>query len=308
MTVPRVSIGLTVENGAGYVAVALDSLLTQTFCDFELIVSDDGSTDGTESICRSYAARDPRIRYYREPRTRGPIWNSNRVFDLSSGAYFKWATYDEVCAPTYLARCVELLDSDPSLAWCHTLSNHIDLDGQLVPADDDPAIPEGESAFSLNAAGPDPANSTRCSARPHERFRGVILGPSWCPDSYGLIRSDVLRRTRLLRPCYGPAKVLLAEVSLLGRFEEVAQPLFFERTRPDATCAPTTEAQRYAVVPPRSVARYSSTRVKLFWEYVQVVRRAHLRASERARCLAVLARYVFQVDKWKRLLLRDFNA
>ncbi len=307
MAVPRVSIGLTVEDGQEHLAAALDSLLAQTFGDFELVVSDDGSTDDTESICQAYAARDPRIRYYREPHKQGPIWNSNRVFELSSGVYFKWATYDDVCAPTYLARCVELLDADPSVAWCHTLSNHIDLNDQIVPASDDPGIPEGEFAFSLIATDDRSSSGTRCSARPSERFRGVILGPSWCSDSYGLIRSEVLRRTRLLRPCYGPAKVLMAEVSLLGHFAEVPESLFFERTRPHATGTPTTEAQRYAVVHPNSSTRYSSTRLQLLWEYLQAVRHARLPLGEKARCLAGLARYIFQVGKWKRFLLRDFG-
>jgi len=308
MAAPRVSIGLTVEDGAAHLETAIDSLLGQTFRDFELIISDDGSTDRTQSICRSYAARDPRIRYYREEEKRGPIWSSNRVFELSCGAYFKWATFDDVCGPTFLARCVELLDSDPSIAWCHTTSRHMDQAGKVVAACDDPAIPEGRCAHSLIVEGPHPPRPTRRSARPHERLYGVLLGPNWCSDGYGLIRSDVLRRTRLLRPCYGPGKVLIAEICLQGRFEEVPETLFFERIRPHTSGTVTTEAQRYALIHPATASRFSSTRLKLLWEYVQAIRCTDLPAVEKGRCFAVVVRYLFQAGKWRRILGGDFTG
>ncbi len=66
-------------------------------------------------MCREYAARDPRIHYYREEINRGAGWNYNRVVDLARGTYFKWAAHDDLCAPTYLERCVEVLDRDPAL-------------------------------------------------------------------------------------------------------------------------------------------------------------------------------------------------
>src|SRR5579871_3942080 len=109
----RVSIGLPVHNGERYLREAIDSLLAQTYRDFELIISDNGSTDGTEAICRAYAAADPRIRYYREEQNRGCAWNWNRVFALARGEIFKWAAHDDVCAPRLVERCLEALDRCP---------------------------------------------------------------------------------------------------------------------------------------------------------------------------------------------------
>ena len=99
---PRVSIGLPVYNGENFLEFALDSILGQTFQDFELIISDNASTDATESICRRYAAKDSRIRYYRNPNNQGAAQNYNRVFALARGEYFKWAAHDDVCKPNYL--------------------------------------------------------------------------------------------------------------------------------------------------------------------------------------------------------------
>ena len=67
----RVSIGLPVYNGEAFLTESIESLLAQTFDDFELIISDNASTDGTEEICRSFAAADARIQYHREPTNQG---------------------------------------------------------------------------------------------------------------------------------------------------------------------------------------------------------------------------------------------
>jgi glycosyltransferase involved in cell wall biosynthesis len=106
---PRLAIGLPVHNGERYVSQAIDSLLGQTFTDFTLIVSDNGSTDATEEICRAYARRDARIRYHRSDENRGAAWNFNRVFELADSPYFKWAAYDDLCAPHFVERCIEFL-------------------------------------------------------------------------------------------------------------------------------------------------------------------------------------------------------
>ena len=92
--VPLVSIGMPVFNGEDYVEAALDSILTQTFTNFELIISDNASTDRTEEICNDFADSDDRIRYYRQEKNLGAAANFNRVFELSSGKYFKWAAHD----------------------------------------------------------------------------------------------------------------------------------------------------------------------------------------------------------------------
>ncbi len=88
---PRVSVGLPVYNAERYLREALDSLLSLTFTDFELIISDNGSTDATQQICRMYAEQDGRIRYYHnEANVRGSC-NFNRVVELATGVNFRWA-------------------------------------------------------------------------------------------------------------------------------------------------------------------------------------------------------------------------
>src|SRR5947199_9425659 len=83
-------------------------------------ISDNGSTDGTETICRDYAAKDRRVRYYRGNRNRGSVWNFNRVFRLAQAEYFKWAACDDICVPEYVGGCVEVLDSARSIVLIYS--------------------------------------------------------------------------------------------------------------------------------------------------------------------------------------------
>lgn len=101
-TPPALSIGMPVFNGESNIREALDSLLVQTFIDFELIISDNGSTDGTEMICREYAAKDPRIRYVRQSENRGMLFNFLFVLDEAQGKFFMWAAHDDIWAPNWV--------------------------------------------------------------------------------------------------------------------------------------------------------------------------------------------------------------
>lgn len=112
--VPRVSIGMPVYNGEKYIREALDSLLSQTFNDFELIISDNASTDGTESICREYAARDARICYVRQPANMGGAANFQFVLNSARADTFMWAAHDDKWTKNYLFNATALL-SDASI-------------------------------------------------------------------------------------------------------------------------------------------------------------------------------------------------
>src|SRR5246127_6023313 len=117
---PLVSVGLFVYNGERFIEEALQSILKQTFTDFELIISDNASTDRTGEIVKAYAERDNRIRYYRNEKNIGAGWNARRVYELATGKYFKWATADDFLEPDLLRRCVEILESDPGCVAAYT--------------------------------------------------------------------------------------------------------------------------------------------------------------------------------------------
>ncbi len=113
--VPKVSIGMPVFNGAELICRALDSLLAQKFTDFELILSDNGSTDNTEEICKRYESRDNRIIYFRQAQNMGALWNFNYVLKQSRGEYFMWAGVDDIWDPDFLSENLKSFSKDANI-------------------------------------------------------------------------------------------------------------------------------------------------------------------------------------------------
>lgn len=296
---PRVSIGMPAYNAANYIAEAIESLQRQTYDDFELIISDNASTDDTETICRAYAEQDPRIRYYRQQQNHGGMWNFNHVVGLARGRYFKWAAHDDVCAPTFLERCVEALDDKTDIVWCHTQGAKIDPSGQPVSVD--PEEGRGPKGVVHSTEAGFPRQYHDCPS-PSRRFQGVLLGTSWAVDFFGVIRTDVLRRTLLIPHCYGGEKVLTAELALHGPSHEIPETLFFTRVHPAASGSDNSASAQRSFNAPAASRRSEHTRLRLLLGYTRAVQNTKLSFGDRVKCWFVILRYLFQVKKWTRIL------
>lgn len=108
----KLTIGMPVYNGEKFIRNALDSLLSQTFRDFELIISDNASTDSTSIICQEYAKQDKRIRYIRQDKNMGSIWNLYFVLQQATSEYFMWAAADDYWLDTFVEKNIRILESD----------------------------------------------------------------------------------------------------------------------------------------------------------------------------------------------------
>jgi glycosyltransferase involved in cell wall biosynthesis len=271
---PRVSIGLPVYNGEEYLKYALDSILSQTYEDFELIVSDNGSTDRTEKICRDYASKDKRIRYYRNDKNLGAAWNFNHVFELSSGEYFKWATHDDLYAPDFLRKCIELLDKDPSVVLCHTKTTWID--------------PQGKSCNKYEVTPPTD------SPKPAQRFGYLICVNYPCFPLFGLMRAESARATRLFGNYMHADRIFLARLALLGRFYEISEYLFFSRVHPGQSTMYSAHPHLYYIWwdPRNKTRRFIFPEWRLFWEYSKCAWSGPLSARERVACCLNVGRWL----------------
>lgn len=300
---PRVTIGLPVYNGERFLSQSLDSLLAQTYGDFDLIVCDNASTDATEEICRNYAARDPRIVYVRREKNLGMANNFNLAFAAAQTEYFKWAAYDDIHAPEFLQRSVEVLDADPTVLWCFPRFSHVDSWGQLLDEPDsiDVGYVTGSGRERASAEVKRPLWS-RNSPRPNQRFRSVILGGSSMLDNYALMRRSVMARTSLQLPYYGGDKVFIAELCLHGRFHEIPETLFYARVHPQGSGAFASAREQQEFMDPSRINRVAFTRLDLLRGYLQAIGRAGLPWGERIGCYGIVMQYVFQVTKWKRVL------
>jgi len=214
-TAPILSIGVPVYNGDAYLAEALTSILDQSFRDFELILSDNASTDRTASIAQEFARRDSRVTIRRNDVNVGLSANFNLLVPLARGRYFKWASSDDVLRPGYLERCVEVLESRPGTVLVYTRAEFIDQAGRPFEKDDP----------GWHLVDDDPA----------ERLRTVIRSGHMVNSILGVIRADALRRTRLLPRYPGGDYRVLGELSLLGTFVELSDPLYVRRIHAESS-------------------------------------------------------------------------
>lgn len=269
---PLVSIGVPVFNGERFLARALGSLVAQDFDALEILVCDNGSTDGTREVARSFARRDPRVSYHRSDVNRGAAWNFNRAFALSRGRYFKWAACDDECLPRLVPACVEALDEAAADAvLCYPKTMLIDEDGGVVGGFED--------------------DLELCEPLPHQRLARLLRSDTEYHPVFGLVRRDVLRTTRLIDRFVGSDIALLAELAVAGRFLEVPERLFARRfhsgtsvianPRPEDRAAWFDPARGRRVVLP--VARLAAAFTGSVW-------RAELGPAEKARCLSVIER------------------
>lgn len=264
---PRLSIGLPVYNGEEYLAESFDALLGQTYEDFELIVSDNASTDGTEEICRRYAAKDSRIRYLRLPRNIGATPNHNLVFTESRGELFKWASHDDLYGRDLLRLCVDALDARPEMILAHSAQAVVDGDGKVT-------VPYEYTLATDSPSAP-------------ERFRSLLFEPGG-DDFYGVLRADVLRRVKPLDSYHHADRTFVAEIALHGPFHQVPELLYFRRDHPTRAerANPSKRSRCVNLDPRRKGLLHPTPRLlaEYLWGFVSAIRRAPLSSADRRAC------------------------
>lgn len=272
-TAPRLTIGLPVYNGEKYIAESLEALLGQSFTDFELIISDNASTDSTGDICRRYEKQDSRVRYFRQPRNIGLSPNHNFVAEQARGELFKWAANDDLYARDLLERCIDALDKYPEIVLAHSWTAKID---------DSNAVTEAVN-YPLNTA----------SARAPERFRSLLFDDGG-DDDYGVIRTEVLRRTAMQGSYHHADRTIVAELGLHGPFYQVPDWLYFRREHPGQNGG-VSMRRRCVNMDPRRADRLRHPAVRLYgeyiWGYISAIRHAPLSAADRRECYRYLAQW-----------------
>jgi glycosyltransferase involved in cell wall biosynthesis len=263
-TSPEVSIGVPVYNGARFLRKSIDSLLGQTFGDFELILSDNASSDETQEICDAYVRADRRVRCFRQPRNLGATRNWNFVVQMATGKYFKWASANDYCEPHMLAECTAVLRQNADVVVCYGRTELIDDDGNALGLyEHDPEIMDG---------------------RPSHRFRRLLTELSLNNAQSGLIRISALRRTRLERFYPGGDQILMAELAMLGGYRLLPMVLLHRRMGKASTTRFLSARELREFHDPQANARqlpawrnhsdciYSALRAPLgFWEKLSVL-------------------------------------
>jgi glycosyltransferase involved in cell wall biosynthesis len=282
----KISVGLPVYNGENYISEAIDSVLNQTLSDIELIISDNASTDQTREICQQYAQKDSRIRYYRNDQNLGVYRNYNRVFELSTGEYFKWAAHDDLIAPEFFEACLAPMERDSSIVAVYPKGKIVNRDGKIRADYGCKANP-----LSMN------------SSSPNVRLGEIIKLDTWFP-LVGLFRSSILRKTPMFGIHFMADIVLLARISLMGRFLEIPDPVVFVRFHKQQSVRKYQHNQSGSVYYATAVAdKIVFPRWKKLQAFFGLVMSSDLGTYEKIRCHGKIIRWFH----W-RSLLRDIGV
>lgn len=267
---PLVSIGLPVYNGEKFLSRAIDSILRQDFDDFELLISDNFSTDSTPDICDKYARQDSRVKYSRLGKNMGAAYNYNRVFLQSSGKFFKWSAHDDVILPTFISRCIEVFESHaksevfPSIVY--PKSNVIDENDEVITLD--PNIMFADSSH------------------PAVRVYRAVQTMGLAAPIFGLMPRRMVERTRLIGSFVASDYVFMLEAAMLGSIIQFDDVLFLRRIHPDGSRVANRKMKDLlAWFDPQARSRLSENQKLILEYYRSIFVLEGLNLSDRFACL-----------------------
>jgi len=274
--VPLLTVGMPTFNAQQTIRASIDSLLGQSFADFELVISDNASTDGTWAIVEDYMRRDARVRGIRQARNIGANANYSAVFLEARGRYFKWASSNDVCAVDFVRACIECLEADPDVVLAAPRTC-------LFDSDVEHCTKYGKDIACMQSS-------------PADRF--IHAGSRLALNNVmnGVVRLDALRRTRLIEHYPGADVVLIGHLALLGKIALLDEHLFFRRM--DATTATRMMSEaavlRHHYPSETWRSRLPSWRLALGW--LRVAMGAPISAPEKWRAI----RWVLRMTYWNR--------
>ncbi|MGH3041292.1 MAG: glycosyltransferase family 2 protein, partial [Gaiellaceae bacterium] len=245
--------------------------------------------DRTAEICEGFAARDRRIRYFRQERNLGAAPNHQFTFHHARGEYFKWSAHDDVMEPTWLERCVEALDDHPEVQLAFPLTVLIDESGQVLGKHDE-------------------YGGRLMSSRASERFCDFVCKQNDCVAIFGLTRRRELETTDLISAREESDRHLLAELALRGAWLEIPEYLFKRRYHSGAYSHSVARGQRMAWWDTSRTDTITFPEWRSIRVYHELINKTPLSVRERRACRRLLPRYLFG-PRWYRQrwvkLLRD---
>jgi glycosyltransferase involved in cell wall biosynthesis len=281
MSERKVLVGLPVYNGQKYLGAAIESHLAQSFGDFNLVISDNGSTDATPEICARYASQDQRITYLRSPQNRGILWNHRRVLELieSPRQYFRWAGADDIMELGLLQAMVEVLDIRPEVQAVVPNTKNIDEQGNIIAS----------MPITLDLQSPDV----------FERAHTVLVAEFQHVVAYGLLRASTLRLMRTGPNYIGWDPVFIWELALRGQVVQPPGPALLRRFHAGSISRVKTAKEMRKWVEPNAQSGMNFPHWTWAYERLRVLMACPIPTRDRLRIGAFLAR----VTMWDRAAL-----
>jgi glycosyltransferase involved in cell wall biosynthesis len=209
------TIGMPVFNADQYIEQTISSILSQTFKDFKLVISDNASTDKTGNICKNFSRLDTRIQYIRHKKNMGGPKNWNFVARQANSKYFKWASANDLNHATMLEKCISILEEDDEIILCYPRTKLINDNGEIIENYED----------NMHILNSDPVS----------RFKRLLDSIRLNNAQYGVIRTTALLKTKLEGLYMSGDIPLMAELSLYGKYYEYPEFLYFRRVSEHAS-------------------------------------------------------------------------
>lgn len=274
---PLVSIGVPIFNGEQFLSKTIDSILQQSYFNFELILCNNASTDLTEEICLEYKRKDSRVRYYSQKKNIGAAANYNYTFTLGNGKYFKWAAADDLLHEDYLLKCVDILENNPDVVLAFSKTIFIDENG--------------ESIDSLNDTFPSLMDDLS-----YRRVKYIINYGGWCNVVFGVIRRELLKNTKLIGSYSGQDYRLLGELSLMGKFYKIQKPLFYRRIHPNASSQNTILKWQKEFYNASTNVNFDIPFLVLMYEYFLLICTSNLKLEFKIEAISLILKRII----WRR--------
>ena len=203
-SIPKVSIGIPVYNGAKSLARTIEAAINQDYGNLEIIISDNCSTDETQIIAESYQATDPRIKYVRQEKNFGMTANYTKVFEYSTGEFFMWAAHDDQHAPTFISSCLPYLLKDRQAGLC---------------------VPKTQAIYR-NEVDWISSMKTFSGIDTRVKLFRETLRHFPAVGMYGLYRSSIIQKTGLWKNFTGADLVFIQDITLHGDIVTCDEILF----------------------------------------------------------------------------------
>lgn len=210
MQKPRLTICLPIYNAEKYLKIALDSIISQDFKDFQVFIFDNCSEDSTPEICKEYTEKDNRFNYIKNEVNVGAIKNFNNAVAYADTEFFVWLAHDDSWEPTFLSKCIEKLDNNKDSVLCCTGTNYIDINGNIIP--EMQALDRGEGIETLGLD--------------YQQRISALWSKSCWEVIYGVYRTDFIKNTNLLSYSYGPDVCFLTGLLVTDNIICVKERLF----------------------------------------------------------------------------------
>ena len=280
---PLLTVGLPVYNGERYLGNAIECILSQSFKDFEFIISDNASTDGTEEICRHYEGRDRRIRYHRNAVNMGGAKNSDLILDMARTEFFTTASHDDYFSLNYLEACLAKLQQTEDAVLC-------------CP----------EQVVFLDPRGNPTRAERNCNTERKDlvgRMHELVKKLGWYAW-YGVTRTEVLRSLlngmRRYRYAYGGDVIFMATALTRGQIVVSPGTTFFYR-EPDRAKAFATHMEEILPGSAAPTRPYTG----LAGDLLQVVLDSDVPEQAKAEACQAMLKTIANQPEWVNVLARE---